>query len=136
MALPRLRQHSRRDHAELANSSPEEACGTLSEGQRPAARSDSGAPLPLARLDSHMREERAGQVDVEKGLQPRQLRDGGLLREAQEQINSAWVQLSSQALVSSGGLPVGRLRNRNTLIGVHVLCHVDQVLFETAGLDF
>lgn len=27
-----------------------------------------------------MREERAGQVDVEEGLQPGQLRDGGLLR--------------------------------------------------------
>ena len=54
--------------AELASSSLEGACGTLSEGQRPAAHSDRGAPLPLARLDSHMREERAGQVDVEEGV--------------------------------------------------------------------
>lgn len=33
-----------------------------------------------------MREERAGQVDVEEGLRSGQLRDGGLLWEAQERV--------------------------------------------------
>ena len=42
----------------------------------------SRVPLPLARMDSHMREEPPDQVDVEEGVQPGQLGDGGILRQA------------------------------------------------------
>lgn len=37
-------------------------------------------------MNINMQEARAGQVDVEEGLQLGQLRDGGLLREAQERV--------------------------------------------------
>jgi len=43
-------------------------------------------PLPPARMDGHMREEPPDQVDVEEGVQPGQLGDGGILRQAQERV--------------------------------------------------
>lgn len=52
--------------------------------RRPAPRDPfrSRVPLPLARMDNHMREEPPDQVDVEEGVQPGQLGDGGILRQA------------------------------------------------------
>ena len=43
-------------------------------------------PLPLARVDCDLRQEPPGQADVEEGVRPRQLGDGGLLRKAQERV--------------------------------------------------
>lgn len=45
-----------------------------------------GLPLPMARVDKDMRGERSGEVDVEEGLQPRQLEVRGLLREAEDRV--------------------------------------------------
>ena len=43
-------------------------------------------PLPLARMDRDLREERPGQVDVEEGMRSRQLGHGGLFRKAEERV--------------------------------------------------
>lgn len=64
-------------------------------------------PLLLARLDSHMREERAGQVNVVEGPRPGQLRDGGFLQVAQKRV------LPSQRLV--GGVGTGVLPHARRL---------------------
>ena len=55
----------------------------------PTSRSSTRHPrvsLPLAGLDSDMRREPPGQIDVEEGMQPGQLGDGGALRQAQERV--------------------------------------------------
>lgn len=46
----------------------------------------SRVPLPLARMDRDLREEPPDQVDVEEGVQPGRLGDGGILRQAQERV--------------------------------------------------
>lgn len=45
-----------------------------------------GRPLPLARVGLHLRGERASEKHVGQGMQPRQRRDGGLLRQAGERV--------------------------------------------------
>ena len=72
-------------NAELANSSLEAARHPF---QRAAPRRAlrSRVPLPLARMDRDLREEPPDQVDVEEGVQPGRLGDGGILRQAQERV--------------------------------------------------
>ena len=68
--------------ADLANSTLSDACSRLAPGDPLRPR----RALPLAGLDIDMRAERPGQEHVGQGLQPRQRRDGGLLRPAQEGV--------------------------------------------------
>lgn len=57
-----------------------------SRGPAPRDSLRSRLPLPLAELDSDLRREPPDQVDVEEGMQPGQLGDGGILRQAREQV--------------------------------------------------
>ena len=71
----------RRD-GQLDAGSSHRACRARREGP-PHRPQRLRTPLPVARVDSYMREERAGQVDVKEGTRPGQLPHGRLLREAQ-----------------------------------------------------
>ena len=57
-----------------------------SRGPAPRDPFRSRLPLPLAGLDSDLRREPPDQVDVEEGMQPGQLGNGGILRQAQERV--------------------------------------------------
>lgn len=65
------------------NAVPGDAAATLKEGEPPRRPQRPGPPLPLARMGRGVRALRDNQVDVEEGVQPGQLGDGGALRAPQ-----------------------------------------------------
>lgn len=75
-----------RPDADLANSTLSDACSRLAPGELSRDPLRPRHALPLAGLDIDMRAERPGQEHVGQGLQPRQRRDGGVLRPAQEGV--------------------------------------------------
>lgn len=69
-------------NARLANSSLEAACGKLSEGQRPVTHSDRGCHYRWPGWIAICEKNLLVRSMSKKGCSPRQLGDGGLLREA------------------------------------------------------
>ncbi|PAU67142.1 integrase [Bifidobacterium italicum] len=65
--------------AELADTMLEHACATLADGEHPIIHSGLGKPLPLARVDPHLRTPRADAFHERQGLLDGQRRRG-LLR--------------------------------------------------------
>ena len=71
-------------------------------------------PLPLARVEGHMRAPRAGQVDVAQGHQPRQRRLRGVLRQPEERVlpRAGLVGMDGGGLHGAAGRVDGRLLDR------------------------